>query len=439
MSSFAVLVFLNVILIIIESAVLPYLADGFFARKSSSAVYCLSFGGLVLLANLFAAFLADMPLPRISCFTLSYSLWIFINHKATVMQCVFSSILIGSFQTVIDNIFLMSAAYFSHGTNALMEDPYGYYAFCYGTKLFELLVAVIVRNWAKNRFRHQAATWLDWLRVLFFPLSSLLIAFLLYTVLLTEPHLAGKLLVCTLILLLSDFASILLLNYLERQQNAVLDNTVLRQNLKMESEHIRAIQESYASQRKQTHDFQNQLAVLRSMAEREASQKEFSEYLSHILAIELPVASYVSTQRMVVDVILSQKCAAAKSKDIDFQLQLDNLADFPLSDDALVIVLTNLIDNAIEACEKISEPSRRRIVLKMQTKPAGSYLYIENTTAEPVYVHENRILTTKSNPLAHGYGLKNVCTMLDRHSAQYAFAYQESDGVFRFSAKIASA
>lgn len=198
------------------------------------------------------------------------------------------------------------------------------------------------------------------------------------------------------------------------------------------------MQESYTNQRKQTHDFQNQLAVLRSMAEQEASQKEFTEYLGSILSIEFPAATYVNTHRMVVDVILSQKCSVAKSKGIDFQLQLDDLSTFPLSDDALVIVLTNLIDNAIEACEKIPTPFQRSIVLKMQMKTTDSYLYIENTTSEPVYIHDNHILTTKSNPLAHGYGLKNVCAMLEKHDALYTMDYQQLDGVFRFSVKISS-
>jgi sensor histidine kinase regulating citrate/malate metabolism len=231
--------------------------------------------------------------------------------------------------------------------------------------------------------------------------------------------------------------SIVLLNYLERQQAMVLDNAILRQSLKIESEHIRSLQESYSSQRKQTHDFNNQLAVLRSMAEHNAPQEDFSEYLSHILAIEFPPIIYVNTHRMVVDIILSQKCTFAKNKKIDLELRLDDLSNFPLPDDALVIVLTNLIDNAMEACEKILTPSQRKIILTMHVKPMVSFLRIENTTAEPVHISNNTIATTKTDSFAHGYGLKNVCTMLERHGGTYAMAYRE-DGTFCFSSKIST-
>jgi len=232
--------------------------------------------------------------------------------------------------------------------------------------------------------------------------------------------------------------SILLLDYLERQHTAMLDNTVLKQNLKLETEHIQSLQESFANQRKLTHDFENQLAVLRSMAERNAAQEEFAEYLDHMLSIEFPVVSFVNTHRTVVDIILNQKFAVAQSKSIEFLQKLDDLSSFPLPDDALVIVLTNLIDNAIEACAKIPAPSPRRILLKMQVTPQNSYLYIENTTAAPVHIHNNQITTTKEDALSHGYGLKNVYTMLDRHHALYAIDYEENSHLFRFSIRLDS-
>ena len=217
-----------------------------------------------------------------------------------------------------------------------------------------------------------------------------------------------------------------------------MNNAILIQNLKLESEHISSLKDAYSAQRKQTHDFQNQLAVLRGLANRNASRDEFSQYLDQILDDKLPATSYVNTNRLVVDVILSQKNAVTQSKGICFQQSLDNLADYPLPDDALVIVLTNLIDNAIEACEQIQEPDQRRILLKMQTMSDGSFLYIENTTAVPVTIRGNHIATTKANPAAHGFGLKNVYAMLDRQKALYAIDYRESDNTFCFSAKIKS-
>lgn len=137
-----------------------------------------------------------------------------------------------------------------------------------------------------------------------------------------------------------------------------------------------------------------------------------------------------------MDIILNQKFAIAKSRNIRFTFQLDDLSAFPLADDALITVLSNLIDNAIEASEKIEDPQARFISLKMRVEPQAAFLYIENTTAEPVLIQNNRILTTKKNPLEHGYGLQNVISVLNQNHALYLLNYDSEAHIFSFSAQI---
>ncbi len=435
MNSWVLFVGLNFLLITIEAVAIAYIPGGFFPRRQSNAAFAISFMLLVCIANLVACFLPENTLIRIGCTLIADIIWVVFNFKASIIKCAFTAVLTCSLQCVNDNLFVLFVLRFSQNGGYLLNNPYGYYFFLYCSKLLLLLIAVLVRAWAKRRNQTQKAPWSDWLRVLFFPVATLAIALFLTNMILKFPELAGELLGCVIILLVVDLMSVFLINYLERQQNAILENAMLRQNLKIESEHILSLQESYANQRKQIHDFNNQLAVLRSMADHGAPQKEFEEYLNHILAIEFPAVTYLDTHRLVVDVILSQRCGIATRKGITLDLQLDDLSAFPLPDDALVVVLTNLIDNAIEACEKICPPSERRILLKMQTKPAAGILYIENTTSQPVRIHDNQIETTKPEPLAHGYGLKNICSTLDANHAMYVMAYRD-DGIFCFSVRI---
>lgn len=426
---------LNFVLIAIEVSMVALLADGFFIKKQSHFHLQLPLFLLIVVVTISVILFETIPLLKLVINVCLYSLWVFLNYHSGFIKSTFSAVLLISFQVVIDSLFIMLSGNVSEH---VLTNPSVYYLVCYSAKLFELLSIVLIRTWAKERFNNYSLTWANWLRVLFFPFSTFLISLYLLSIVFAESHLAPQLLVCIFILLASDFMSILLLDYLDRQQTAILDNTVLKQNLKLETEHIQSLQESFANQRKLTHDFENQLAVLHSMAERNAAQEEFAEYLDHILSIEFPVVSFVNTHRTVVDIILNQKFSVAQSKSIEFLQKLDDLSSFPLPDDALVIVLTNLIDNAIEACAKIPAPSPRRILLKMQVTPQSSYLYIENTTAAPVHIHNNQITTTKEDLLSHGYGLKNVYTMLDRHHALYAIDYEENARLFRFSIRLDS-
>ena len=155
-----------------------------------------------------------------------------------------------------------------------------------------------------------------------------------------------------------------------------------------------------------------------------------------MLAAQLPGVLYIDTHRTVVDVLLSEKVPAARDKGIDFQYQLDDLAAFPLPDDALVVALANLIDNAVEACEKIPAAAERHILLKMKMKDDIALLGIENTTAAPVPIRGGTVATTKADPLAHGWGLKNAAAMIERSGGMWFIEYRDSDKRFSFSASI---
>lgn len=67
----------------------------------------------------------------------------------------------------------------------------------------------------------------------------------------------------------------------------------------------------------------------------------------------------------------------------------------------------------------ISNFEERRILLKMRTKEAAGFLYLENRTAHNVEILDNKIVISKTTSIEHGYGLKNVTAILDNIGALY--------------------
>ena len=134
--------------------------------------------------------------------------------------------------------------------------------------------------------------------------------------------------------------------------------------------------------------------------------------------------------------LLSQKYHIAQSKGVHFLFQLDDLTCFGLKDEHLVVVLSNLVDNAIEACEKITDDKSKKITLVMKVEEESSFLYIENMTAFPVKVLDNQVVLPSKRSEEHGYGLKNVAAILNRYKAVFAVAYKEDSSLFCFSAQI---
>ena len=185
------------------------------------------------------------------------------------------------------------------------------------------------------------------------------------------------------------------LNYLDQQQQLLQDNLLLQKNLKYQNEVVGAWANAYKDQRKMTHDFQNQLSVIYGLAEHESSSIELLTYIRTVLKNSTSNSLVVKTGRMIADVLISQKYHTAQEKEIRFSLQLGDLTYFGLEDEYLVVVLSNLIDNAINACDKIDKNKRREITLAMKVEQGSSFLYMENTTAGPVKILDNQVVAPR--------------------------------------------
>jgi hypothetical protein len=412
------------------------LASGFFSQKCTKRQFFFFTAIYVVLDIVCIILLSNAAFPRyIICIALCVA-WLLLVYDTGLIKGLFTACLSQAYLLIVDAVFMACSRIFMADSALLMFNPYVYYRYVYGIKIVELMGVIPLRTWARGRFHHKTTTSVEWLLVLFFPIASVVITWMLIHALSLAPALAPTLLPCVMLLLLTDFLSVFILDRLERAQQASTESAVLRQSLKLQRENIAAMTESYARQRTQTHDFQNRLSVLRHLAEKNAAQEEFSQYLNSVLETNIPSVLYIDTGRIVIDVILSQKYAAAKNKSINFQMQVDNPSGFPLPDDELVVVLSNLLDNAFDACDKIPDPENRYVLLKMQAREHVSNLYIENRTLNKVDVSSRYMRSTKGDPLAHGYGLKNVYAILDQHKASCVTDYRDEDHVFVFSMRL---
>ena len=112
------------------------------------------------------------------------------------------------------------------------------------------------------------------------------------------------------------------------------------------------------------------------------------------------------------------------------QIQVNDLSQLKIPTDSLVVVLTNLLDNAIEACRRLA--GYREIFCDVLYDD-GLYISIRNTS-EKVVVVDGKIPTSKQDSLSHGFGLLSVTYVLDELDAEYTFGYDQ--GWFHFAAEI---
>lgn len=319
-------------------------------------------------------------------------------------------------------------------TTVAMIVPFISYTFA--SMLLAFTILGISNTTVKQRFYFHHTTWKHWLKIFVLPIVSMFISVFLWHLYWIVPFAAREILFCTIALFIMNAFAFITLNYLDREQQLIQDNTVLTQNIKYQNDIVEAWATAYKNQRKMTHDFQNQLSIIYGLAECEAPHSELLPYIQTVMKDSMSTSLIVKTGRLVVDVLLSQKYHIAQSKGVHFLFQLDDLTCFGLKDEHLVVVLSNLVDNAIEACEKITDDKSKKITLVMKVEEESSFLYIENMTAFPVKVLDNQVVLPSKRSEEHGYGLKNVAAILNRYKAVFAVAYKEDSSLFCFSAQI---
>lgn len=428
---------LNLLVVLSELLMLYILSCGIFSRKIGKKedfvlfilLLCCTFATTELIGN-FAVIKSI-----VICFI--FTCWMKLAHEVQWAPCFFVAIFFQAYVYLADSGVLFLISYgLEIEPSALLSSPSTFYLVVLLAKCLEYFGILAIRSVAKKRLNYSCNAWSDWIHTAVLPVATLLLGIVLLYIYKKYPLLSQDLLLCAIILLLTNFFSFFLLEKLESRQTYIRDNALLQQNLMKEKANLSLWEEAFKSQRKQTHDFQNHLIVLRGMVEKECLASTVSTYINSIIQESSFAGLQISTHRAVIDIILNQKYALAKQHDIDFMMHLDDLSAFPLPDDALTVVLTNLLDNAISAASKVTGPQGKCIKIKMDMSEEVGFLFIENTTEHPVLIQNNHVIT-KNDPLAlHGYGLQNVRTILDRFDADYVFDYSGPDKLFVFSAQI---
>ncbi len=215
----------------------------------------------------------------------------------------------------------------------------------------------------------------------------------------------------------------------EEKPNADPDGLMLRQYMQMQQESMTALEQSYRMQRKSAHEFEHHMQVLRDLLA-QAQVDAAREHLDRLKKNRSIRLLYVNSRHPVVDVILNQKYQTALENDIRMQIQVNDLSALQIPSDALTVVLTNLLDNAIEACRRLD--GYREIICSILYEE-GLYISIRNTS-DPVQILNGKIPTSKGDSLRHGFGLQSVGYVLEELDAEYTFGYEE--GWFHFAAEI---
>ncbi len=178
---------------------------------------------------------------------------------------------------------------------------------------------------------------------------------------------------------------------------------------------IQAVQERiqetelfYARLRKMQHEVRGHLNTIKGLSQN-GQYSELDQYVARMEESMQSLPLILQTGNAVTDVIVNDKKQQCLARSIDFRADFHYPATGQYDAFDLSIILQNLLQNALEACEHVPEEDR---YISLVSRQKGKFFLIEvkNTFCKEIKFEQNGLPeTTKTkDKVLHGIGLSNV-------------------------------
>lgn len=171
------------------------------------------------------------------------------------------------------------------------------------------------------------------------------------------------------------------------------------------------VENVYNTMRGWRHDYHNHMQTLKAYLAMNQIE-EIHKYLDHLEEDLDSIDIAIRTGNTSVNAILSSKISIAQRNAINVSYKATVPSALKISDVHLCAVIGNLLDNAIEACEKVP-PEKRFIRVYIGVFKEQLYISVTNSTESTRRKKLTELITTKKGE--HGLGLRRV----DKIVAQY--------------------
>lgn len=170
------------------------------------------------------------------------------------------------------------------------------------------------------------------------------------------------------------------------------------------------------------HDIKNHLLIIEGLLKYGLSEKALV-YIQELRNSEFESKPWMQSDNVIVNALMNEKINLAKSKGIKVQLKTSDLKDSFINDRDWCVILGNLLDNAIEACEKVE--GKKDIIVKIDDVAYGTIINIRNSYCGEIPDMEGEVPTAKADKEEHGIGNQNVRLAAKKYGAIILYKKEE--------------
>lgn len=207
--------------------------------------------------------------------------------------------------------------------------------------------------------------------------------------------------------------SLMQISISDTEQREIVE--LLDTQLKNQTNYYEKINDIYSEFRSFRHDFKNHLICLRSLLADGDTDKALA-YMSDIESISYTEKHRYETGNVIADALLNDKAERAEQYNVKINYS-GLIPTMGITDVDICTLMSNAIDNAIEACAKDRSDNMKEVTVNADFKRGCFFFTVKNPIFETVRIQkDNKIRTTKEDKAIHGYGLSNIIKVSKKYN-----------------------
>ena len=214
-----------------------------------------------------------------------------------------------------------------------------------------------------------------------------------------------------MVILLILFLLVIIVCLLYRTMDKAYERQIAAYQNKLLKNQVDEVHNMYLTMRGWRHDYHNHMQSVKAYLAMD-SLDEARAYLDRLEQDLDDIDLLFHTGNINADAILNSKISLAIRKGIQVDYKATVPKELAVSDIDLCVVIGNLIDNAVEACEEV-EPQHQFIRLYIGILRRQLYISVSNATGESVRKLDEEYITTKRGN--HGHGLKRINNIVNKY------------------------
>ena len=301
-----------------------------------------------------------------------------------------------------------------------------------GSFISEIIMLWVVYSfdYIKREKNHGKMKIQYWLGMVFMPIGSVCIMYQIFLLSLYNAQYVIMSAITAIFLLGINYIMYELCGSLERETEVMTQARLYEQQLVLYNEEAKEREQEYFRYRKIRHDMKNHLIGLRSLI-KEGDVQRAENYLDGLLDDIEIVEEKICSGNVVVDTLVNAKYTLAKKMHIKTDIQVCIPNEFKFQDKHLMVILGNIIDNAIEASMKLPEEERYIKLIILYQKKMLNILIINNYNGRTRKNRWGEFITTKEEQVYHGLGLSAIKQAIDYYNGEVKIT--EKNGKFQVS------